>query len=81
LVNQLTEKSEKLLATTTQLIDPTKIKQIQVTIDPNGEVNNLSDNASELKIENGQIRNDIINIGSVALGNSSEFAIQIVTST
>ena len=77
----MTENSKKLLATTTQLVDPTKIRQIQVTIDPSGEVNNLTDNTSELRIASGQVSDEIMNIGTINLGNISEYTVKTVADT
>lgn len=61
-MNALTQESDTLLATTTELIDPTKIKQIQVIIAPDGQIQNLTENIGSLKIESGQVGYEIENI-------------------
>lgn len=38
----MTTKSNKLLATTTELVDPNKIKQIEYIISPSGQIQSIS---------------------------------------
>jgi len=80
-INELTEASNKLLTTTTELTDPTKLKQIQFTIDPNGEINNLTQKINTLRIESGEVISNIQDIGNIFIGTASEFSVQTVADT
>ena len=72
----MTQGSEKLLTTTTSLIDPNKIKQIQITVSPDGQLQNLTDKASTLMFISGQVIHEIDQIGTINIGRANEFIVQ-----
>lgn len=78
-VNQLTETSDKLLTTTTSLIDPTKIKQIKVLIAPDGQIQTLGEEINTLHIISGQVIVEIPTIGTVNYWLSTLFDIVSLT--
>lgn len=79
-VNQLTETSDKLLTTTTSLIDPTKIKQIKVIIAPDGQLQNLGEEIHSMQIMSGQVIVEVPTVGTINYGLSKLFSIISLTS-
>jgi hypothetical protein len=77
----LTQKSEKLLATTTQIVDPSKIKQIAYIIDQHGEIQSIDNKASTLIIENKEFVVLMPEIAKIRLGAISDFKIQTIKNT
>ncbi|MFA5747781.1 MAG: hypothetical protein WC872_01575, partial [Candidatus Absconditabacterales bacterium] len=75
-VNDITSKSEKLLSTTTQLIDPNKIKKIDVIVDDNGQMQNLAKKQISLIFKNSEIRTWIQDVGSVYIDKTNTFTLQ-----
>ncbi len=80
-INNLTQKSEKLLATTTQIVDPSKIKQIAYIIDQHGEIQSIDNKASTLIIENKEFVVLMPEIAKIRLGAISDFKIQTIKNT
>lgn len=72
-MNQITKESEKVLITTTQLIDPGKIKQIQITITPQGQIQNNTDQKQVLYIDQGNFQVYIENIVRYTLGKTNTY--------
>jgi hypothetical protein len=77
----LTQKSEKLLATTTQIVDPSKIKQIAYIIDQHGEIQSIDNKVSTLIIENKEFVVLMPEIAKIRLGAISDFKIQTIKNT
>jgi len=75
-INTITTQSNKLLATTTQLVDPTKIKQIEYIINPNGQIQNISNKEYTLTIDSGAITAQMPEIVDIHLGASENFTIE-----
>jgi len=75
----MTTKSNKLLATTTQLIDPSKIKQIEYIIDPNGQIQSINNKEFELTIKNQQFIINLPEVADVIFGSTNNFKIQAIT--
>jgi hypothetical protein len=69
-------QSNKLLVTTTQLVDPTKIKQIEYIINPNGQIQNINNKEYSLIIDSGAIIAQMPEIVEVSMGASENFTIQ-----
>jgi len=80
-VNKITEQSNKLLATTTQLVDPNKIKQIEYIISQNGQIRSINETPVPLTIENKQLMIRIPNVSDINLGASDTFTIQSIEDT
>ena len=78
LVNTMTKKSEKLLATTTQLIDPTKIKQIPYITHPHGQIQSLHDDDFYLTIQDKNIIAQLPEIAEIHLWESKNFTIKTI---
>lgn len=74
-INTITSKSDKLLATTTQLVDPNKIKQIAYIIDEQGQVQSIDNTPYELDIQNGKIVIRMPETANIYLGKSNTFSI------
>lgn len=77
----MTDKSKKLLATTTELVDPSKIKQIAFIIDPHAQIQNLTDNISSLTIENKELIAIMPETAKIHLGNAANYQIQKLADT
>lgn len=75
-MNQITSKSNKLLATTTELVDPAKIKQISYIVSPNGQIKSISDGPSSLSIQDGMLMANLPGIADITLGHAEDFTIQ-----
>ena len=78
-VNTITDQSNKLLATTTELVDPAKIKQIEYIISPNGQIQSINGKTSALTIDNKEFVVKMPEIANVSLGTTSDFDIQKLT--
>lgn len=74
----MTAKSNKLLATTTELVDPSKIKQIAYIVSEKGQITSINDEIVPLSIENGNIVATIPDIANITLGQSDTFRIESV---
>jgi len=70
-----------LLATTTQLVDPNKIKQIEYIISQNGQIRSINETPVPLTIENKQLMIRIPNVSDINLGASDTFTIQSIEDT
>lgn len=79
MVNTITDQSNKLLATTTELVDPAKIKQIEYIISPNGQIQSINGKTSALTIDNKEFVVKMPEIANVSLGTTSDFDIQKLT--
>lgn len=75
-INTITNQSNKLLATTTQLVDPSKIKQIEYIIDPHGQIQSINTKGSTLIIENKELIVLMPEIANIHLGTTDKFKIQ-----
>ena len=75
-VNNITSQSDKVLATTTQLIDPNKIKQIEYIITPHGQIQSISNKQSTLTIQNKTFVVAMPDIANIHLGATNEFEIK-----
>jgi len=80
-INTITQQSNKLLATTTQLVDPNKIKQIEYIINPHGQIQSISNKESTLRIENKELVVFMPEIAKIHLGKTSDFKIQKIDSS
>lgn len=80
-INTITNQSNKLLATTTQLIDPNKIKQIEYIISPQGQIQSISNKEATLTIENNEFLVMMPEIAKIHLGKTDTFTIQQITDT
>lgn len=80
-VNTMTQQSNKLLSTTTQLIDPNKIKQIEYIIDPHGQIQNIGTKESTVTIENKEFIVLMPEIAKIHLGATNDFTIQKIANT
>ena len=80
-INTITDQSNKLLATTTQLVDPSKIKQIEYIIDPHGQIQSINTKESTLTIENKGFIVLMPEIAKIHLGSTSDFKIQKIANT
>lgn len=76
MINTITNQSNKLLATTTQLVDPSKIKQIEYIIDPHGQIQSINTKESTLIIENKELIVLMPEIAKIHLGTTDKFKIQ-----
>lgn len=72
----MTSQSNKLLATTTELVDPSKIKQIEYIISPHGQIQSINTKVSKLTIENKAFIVLMPEIAKIHLGASSNFEIK-----
>lgn len=79
IVNNITAQSNKLLSTTTEIVDPTKIKQIERIITPNGQIQTINETASTLTIEQKKIVAKLWEIAEIKIGASNNF--NIITAT
>ncbi len=77
----MTQQSNKLLSTTTQLIDPNKIKQIEYIIDPHGQIQNIGTKESTVTIENKEFIVSMPEIAKIHLGATNDFTIQKIANT
>lgn len=75
-INAISMQSNKLLAATTQLVDPNKIKQIEYIINPHGQIQNISIKESTLTIENKEFIVLMPEIAKIHLGMTERFEIQ-----
>ena len=71
----MTSLSSKLLATTTELIDPSKIKQIEYIIDPNGQIQSINGKKSTLTIDTKEFVVTMPDIENIHLGATDDFKI------
>jgi len=78
-INDITSNSDKLLATTTQIIDPSKIKQIQVIVDENWQVQNMLGKDINLDI-NSDIHVNVQDLWKIYLWKSNSFSLQKIES-
>ncbi|MCF7835358.1 VCBS repeat-containing protein, partial [Candidatus Gracilibacteria bacterium] len=69
--------SEKLLATTTLLVDPNKLEKIELILDQSGQIQNNENNEINLSYENGKLTTQIQGIGSISRTNQNFDIIQI----
>jgi len=72
-VNKLVNQSDKLLAVTTQLMDPSKLRSTDVIITQNGQVKNLAGKDITLQLVNKDLVVKIAEIGSINIGKMSDF--------
>ncbi len=79
IINTMTNQSNKLLATTTQLIDPNKIKQVQYIVSPNGQITNINTTPYTLTLENKSIVAIVPEVAKIVLGKSKNFTIKNIT--
>lgn len=76
IINDITTKSNKLLATTTEIVDPNKIKQIEYIINANGQIQSITNKQSTLTIENKEIIVLMPSIAKIHFGATNNFQIQ-----
>ncbi|MCX6825442.1 MAG: VCBS repeat-containing protein [candidate division SR1 bacterium] len=76
IINTITNQSNKLLATTTELVDPSKIKQIEFILNPHGQIQSINNKTATLTIENKKIIGTLPNIAKIDLGLSNQYKIQ-----
>lgn len=77
----MTDKSKKLLATTTELVDPSKIKQIEFIIDPHAQIQTIMDKSSSIIIENKELIVLMPEVAKIHVGNASSYQIQKIADT
>ena len=77
-INTITDQSNKLLATTTQLVDPSKIKQIEYIINPHGQIQSIGNKEAILRIEKEEFIVFMPEIAKIHLGETSDFKIQTI---
>jgi|GEM_PF-753707 hypothetical protein len=75
-VQKLISNSDKLLTTTTQLVDPSNIKKFPIIIGNNLEISNIENNEINLVLDE-KITFEIKNIGNIKISPDS-FKIQAV---
>ena len=75
MINTITTQSDKLLATTTELVDPAKIRQIEYIINPNGQIQRINGKASTLTIDNKEFIIQMPDIATIHLGATNNFNI------
>ncbi len=80
-INTMTDKSKKLLATTTELVDPSKIKQIEFIIDPHAQIQTIMDKTSSIIIENKELIVLMPEVAKIHVGNASSYQIQKIADT
>lgn len=68
--------SNKVLASTTELIDPSKIKQIEDIVTPQGQIQSISNKGYSLIIENKEFIAVLPEIAKIHLGATQNFKIQ-----
>lgn len=76
-IQQLMTWSEKIIATTTSLIDPYKIKQIEYLIDANWQIQNTNNTKTNLSSTKIKRQINIDSIGIVSFDNKNFNIIQI----
>lgn len=76
----MTKSSDKLLATTTQLIDPSKMKQMILSIDTHGQLNAFGDQTTLLQTQDANLHIKVGTIADISLGASQHFALKAITS-
>lgn len=81
MINTVTAQSYKLLATTTELVDPSKIKQIEYIVNPNGQIQSISNKESTLTIDNKNFIVQLPEIGEINLGATESFKIDTLADT
>lgn len=59
----MTSKSNKLIATTTELVDPNKIKQVDFVLNPNGQVQSINQGEFALTIQDKKL---VVNMPDIA---------------
>jgi hypothetical protein len=64
-IESIMKTSNKLLATTTQLIDTSKVKELLRAVDPNFQIKNYGGAATTLNLSGRQIAMQIRNIGTL----------------
>jgi hypothetical protein len=72
----MTDKSDKLITTTTQIVDPNKIKQIEYIIAPYGQIQSINGKQSSLLIEDKEFIVFMPEIARIHLGNTLDFKIK-----
>jgi hypothetical protein len=72
-INQITKDSEKVLISTTQLIDPGKLRQIQVIITPDGQVQNNTSQKQSLTINKDNIQVNVEDLVQYSVGKTSNY--------
>ncbi|MFZ2718776.1 MAG: VCBS repeat-containing protein, partial [Candidatus Absconditicoccaceae bacterium] len=79
-VQQLMTGSEKLIATTTSLIDPYKIKKIEYLIDTNGQIQNTENLQTNLSSTKTKREIQVDGIGAIYIDNKNFNIIQVTKS-
>jgi len=74
-INTITSQSNKLLATTTEIVDPNKIKQIEYIINPHGQIQSINTKISTLESENKEFIVQMPEIAKIHLGLTSKYKI------
>jgi len=74
-------QSDKLLAVTTQLMDPSKLRSTDVIITENGQEKNLAGKDISLQIDNQDFLINIATIGSMNIGATNNFDLQKIAAT
>lgn len=77
-INQITQDSEKVLISTTQLIDPVKLRQIQIIISPNGQIQNNTEEQQTLNIYQWNIEANIGDIATCTVGKTNLYKQNII---
>lgn len=73
-INHMTTNSDKLLTTTTSLIDPSKIRQIQSIVTPDGQIKTIEESSLFMRIIGGALMVDIEDVADISYGPSASFS-------
>lgn len=76
IVNTITSQSNKLLATTTELVDPNKIKQIAYIVHPNGQIRSIKNKNFTLTVINKTFTVQLPEIADISLWLTKDFTLQ-----
>jgi len=75
------DQSDKLLAVTTQLMDPNKLRSTDVIVTENGQVKNLADKEISLQIIDKDFVVKITDIGTIDIGKTNDFSLEKIDDT
>lgn len=73
------KNSSKLLATTTQLINPDKLKEVSVLVTPSLKIKNFDGQDISLRAQPGQgLFIDVANTANIRIGENNTFDLQLM---
>jgi len=80
-VNRLMNQSDKLLAITTQLMDPIKLRSTDVIVTQDGQIKNLAGQDISMQVYDEKFVVNIATIGSIDIGLTDSFELEQIEAT